>query len=146
MGGYAPCSSSPEGKTAALHFPSYLLRLTVLLTISSSFHRWFQLDGRNLEQICSLCSEFSRVFSSLALYPWWRSCLFVLNLTISDVFASILGFLPTGWCILLVSETLHLSNRLLLQALHVWNYSKAFWPAHEWIGKKMVMLERSVRK
>lgn len=32
----------------------------------------------------------------------------VLNLTISDVFASILGFLPTGWCILLVSEVLHL--------------------------------------
>ncbi|GJN41149.1 hypothetical protein PR202_gn00486 [Eleusine coracana subsp. coracana] len=30
----------------------------------------------------------------------------VANLTISDCFASILGFLPTGWCILLVSETL----------------------------------------
>lgn len=29
----------------------------------------------------------------------------VCGLTISDVFASILGFMPTGWCILLVSET-----------------------------------------
>ncbi|CAL4956327.1 unnamed protein product [Urochloa decumbens] len=28
----------------------------------------------------------------------------VLNLTISDVFASILGFLPTGWCILLIGQ------------------------------------------
>jgi len=28
----------------------------------------------------------------------------VLSLTISDVFASILGFLPTGWCILLIGQ------------------------------------------
>ncbi|RLN23905.1 callose synthase 7-like [Panicum miliaceum] len=28
----------------------------------------------------------------------------VLNLTISDVFASVLGFLPTGWCILLIGQ------------------------------------------
>ncbi|RCV25733.1 hypothetical protein SETIT_5G189100v2 [Setaria italica] len=28
----------------------------------------------------------------------------VLNLTIADVFASILGFLPTGWCILLIGQ------------------------------------------
>jgi len=42
MGGYAPCSGSPEGKTVALHLPSYLVRLTVLLTIFSSF-----IDGFN---------------------------------------------------------------------------------------------------
>ena len=29
----------------------------------------------------------------------------VCTLTVSDVFACILGFLPTGWCILLVSKT-----------------------------------------
>jgi hypothetical protein len=42
----------------------------------------------------------------------------VANLTISDCFASILGFLPTGWCILLVSETIHLPVCLILYAFY----------------------------
>jgi callose synthase len=39
----------------------------------------------------------------------------VLHLTISDVFASILGYLPTGWCLLLVSEALHLPSSLVVK-------------------------------
>jgi callose synthase len=42
----------------------------------------------------------------------------VAALTITDCFASILGFLPTGWCIILVSETIRLPVCLILCAFY----------------------------
>jgi hypothetical protein len=71
----------------------------------------------------------------------------VCNLTISDVFACILGFLPTGWCILLVSKA---SIYLLLSYMYMhqkkWSTPKkknrtlCFLPAHERTGKRHLSL------
>lgn len=58
------------------------------------FRAHFEIMFRMLD-----CLVFLGFVSAMAV-------LFVIyGLTVSDLFASILGFVPTGWCILLVSET-----------------------------------------
>ncbi|VAH60972.1 unnamed protein product [Triticum turgidum subsp. durum] len=87
---------------------SWLVMLTVLVVLKmvsigrQKFGTDLQLMFRILKGLLFL--GFISVMSVLFV---------VCSLTISDVFASILGFLPTGWCILLVSKT---SVNLLLHS------------------------------
>nr|WJO13371.1 callose synthase 7 [Lilium hybrid cultivar] len=53
----------------------------------------------------------------------------VCGLTIADVFASVLGFMPTGWSILLIGQ----SCRPLLKRLGVWDSIKELGRAYEYV-------------
>uniref|UniRef100_A0ACD5VR14 Uncharacterized protein n=1 Tax=Avena sativa TaxID=4498 RepID=A0ACD5VR14_AVESA len=78
---------------------SWLVMLTVLVVLKmvsigrQKFGTDLQLMFRMLKGLLFL--GFVSVMAVLFV---------VCNLTISDVFASILGFLPTGWCILLIGQ------------------------------------------
>lgn len=56
----------------------------------------------------------------------------VANLTISDCFASILGFLPTGWCILLVSEKRCIYQYVCYFVLFMFTDESSIQNVHEW--------------
>ncbi|XP_049933320.1 callose synthase 5-like [Nymphaea colorata] len=55
--------------------------------------------------------------------------LFTLNLTIGDIFASFLAFMPTGWALLQIAQ----ACRPLMKALGLWGSAKALAKGYEYI-------------
>ncbi|CAN6459740.1 unnamed protein product [Victoria cruziana] len=55
--------------------------------------------------------------------------LFTMDLTIGDIFASILAFMPTGWALLQIAQ----ACRPLIKALGLWGSVKALARGYEYI-------------
>ncbi|XP_021735292.1 callose synthase 7-like [Chenopodium quinoa] len=64
----------------------------------------------------------------------------VCNLTIKDLFASILAFLPTGWAMLLIGQTC----RGLLKALKFWESIKELGRAYEYVMGLIIFMPIAV--
>ncbi|KAG6480709.1 hypothetical protein ZIOFF_057294 [Zingiber officinale] len=103
---------------------SWLVMLTVLLVLKMvsmgrrGFGTDFQLMFRILKGLLFL--GFVSVMTVLFV---------VCNLTLSDVFAALLGFMPTGWSILLIGQ----ACRPLVRRLGFWDSIKELGRAYEYI-------------
>lgn len=103
---------------------SWLVMLTVLAVLKMvsmgrrGFGTDFQLMFRILKGLLFL--GFVSVMTVLFV---------VCNLTLSDVFAALLGFMPTGWSILLIGQ----ACRSLVKRLGFWDSIKELGRAYEYI-------------
>ncbi|XP_057523088.1 callose synthase 7 [Amaranthus tricolor] len=114
-----------HGSTSFLVYAlSWVVMATVLLVLKMvsmgrrRFGTDFQLMFRILKGLLFL--GFLSVMTVLFV---------VCNLTIADVFASILAFLPTGWALLLIGQ----SCRGLLKGLKFWESIKELARAYEYV-------------
>ncbi|XP_062184545.1 callose synthase 7-like [Phragmites australis] len=82
-----------------LVYASWLVMLLVLvvLKMDSTAQQKFRTDLQLMFRILKALVFLGSVIAMAVLFV-------VGNLTISDVFVSILGFVPTGWCILLIGQ------------------------------------------
>ncbi|XP_078159510.1 callose synthase 7-like isoform X1 [Carex rostrata] len=110
---------------------SWLVMLTVLIVLKmvSMGRRRFGTDTQLMFRILKglLFLGFVSVLTVLFV---------VFNLTISDVFASILGFMPTGWCILLLGQ----ACRPLTKKLKMWESIKELGRAYEYVMGLLLFL------
>ncbi|XP_022774628.1 putative callose synthase 6 isoform X2 [Durio zibethinus] len=111
-------------KSVLVYGLSWLVMVTALLVLKMvsmgrrRFGTDFQLMFRILKALLFL--GFTSVMTVLFV---------VCGLTISDVFASILAFLPTGWAILLIGQAL----RSALKSIGLWESIKELARAYEYI-------------
>ncbi|KAK8672717.1 hypothetical protein V6N13_111081 [Hibiscus sabdariffa] len=111
-------------KNISVYGLSWLVMLTALLVLKMvsmgrrRFGTDFQLMFRILKALLFL--GFLSVMTVLFV---------VAGLTISDLFAAILAFLPTGWAILLIGQAL----RPVLKSLKFWDSIKELARAYEYI-------------
>ncbi|KAG9447571.1 hypothetical protein H6P81_013699 [Aristolochia fimbriata] len=115
---------SHRSKSLLVYGLSWLVMVTVLLVLKMvsmgrrRFGTDFQLMFRILKGLLFL--GFISVMTVLFV---------VCGLTILDVFASILGFLPTGWALLLIGQ----ACRPLLKAVGFWDSIKELARAYEYV-------------
>ncbi|XP_021300707.1 callose synthase 7-like [Herrania umbratica] len=113
-----------HSKSLLVYGLSWLVMVTVLLVLKMvsmgrrRFGTDFQLMFRILKALLFL--GFMSVMTVLFV---------VCGLTISDVFAAILAFLPTGWALLLIGQAL----RSVLKGLGFWESIKELARAYEYI-------------
>ncbi|XP_078151052.1 callose synthase 7-like [Carex rostrata] len=110
---------------------SWLVMITVLIVLkmASMGRRRFNTDTQLMFRILKglLFLSFLSVLTVLFV---------VFNLTISDVFASILGFMPTGWCILLLGQ----ACRPLTKNFKLWESIKELGRAYEYVMGIIIFL------
>ncbi|XP_017983319.1 PREDICTED: callose synthase 7 isoform X2 [Theobroma cacao] len=113
-----------HSKSLLVYGLSWLVMVTVLLVLKMvsmgrrRFGTDFQLMFRILKALLFL--GFMSVMTVLFV---------VCGLTISDVFAAILAFLPTGWALLLIGQAL----RSVLKSLGFWDSIKELARAYEYV-------------
>ncbi|EOX93037.1 hypothetical protein QUC31_003949 [Theobroma cacao] len=113
-----------HSKSLLVYGLSWLVMVTVLLVLKMvsmgrrRFGTDFQLMFRILKALLFL--GFMSVMTVLFV---------VCGLTISDVFAAILAFLPTGWALLLIGQAL----RSVLKSLGFWESIKELARAYEYV-------------
>ncbi|XP_020701852.1 callose synthase 7 isoform X1 [Dendrobium catenatum] len=114
---------------------SWLVMLTVLLVLKMvsmgrrRFGTDFQLMFRILKGLLFL--GFVSVMTVLFV---------VCGLTITDVFASILGFMPTGWSIILIGQML----RPMMKKLGFWDSIKELGRAYEYVMGLIILIPVAV--
>ncbi|KAJ4808067.1 glucan synthase-like 3 [Rhynchospora pubera] len=110
---------------------SWLVMVTVLVVLKmvSMGRRKFGTDTQLMFRILKglLFLGFVSVLTVLFV---------VFNLTISDVFASILGFMPTGWSIILLGQ----ACRPLTKRLKLWESIKELGRAYEYVMGVLIFL------
>ncbi|OMO49645.1 Glycosyl transferase, family 48 [Corchorus capsularis] len=115
---------SRHSKSLLVYGLSWVVMLTALAVLKMvsmgrrKFRTDFQLMFRILKALLFL--GFMSVMTVLFV---------VGGLTLSDVFAAILAFLPTGWAVLLIGQTL----RSALKGLGIWESVKELARAYEYI-------------
>ncbi|KAF5744039.1 callose synthase 7-like isoform X1 [Tripterygium wilfordii] len=113
-----------HSKNILVYGLSWMVMVTALLVLKMvsmgrrRFGTDFQLMFRILKALLFL--GFMSVMTVLFV---------VCGLTISDLFAAILAFLPTGWAILLIAQ----ACRSLFKGIHVWDSVKELGRAYEYI-------------
>ncbi|KAG0489345.1 hypothetical protein HPP92_007894 [Vanilla planifolia] len=125
---------SHHSRSILVYALSWLVMLTVLLVLKMvsmgrrKFGTDFQLMFRILKGLLFL--GFVSVMTVLFV---------VCGLTITDVFASILGFMPTGWSIILIGQTLR-----PIMKLGVWDSIKELGRAYEYIMGIIILMPVAV--
>ncbi|OMO74635.1 Glycosyl transferase, family 48 [Corchorus olitorius] len=115
---------SHNSKSILVYGLSWVVMLTALVVLKmvSMGRRKFRTDFQLMFRILKALLFLGFMSVMTVLFVVW-------GLTVSDVFAAILAFLPTGWAILLIGQTL----RSMLKGLGFWESIKELARAYEYI-------------
>ncbi|XP_056693642.1 callose synthase 7 isoform X2 [Spinacia oleracea] len=114
---------------------SWVVMATVLLVLKmvSMGRRRFGTDFQLMFRILKGLLFLGFVSVMTVLFVVW-------NLTIKDLFSSILAFLPTGWAMLLIAQTC----RGLLKGLKLWDSVKELGRAYEYVMGLIIFMPIAV--
>jgi len=99
-----------------------IVAVMIILKVVSLGRKKFSADFQLMFRILKLFLFIGTVITIVVLFV-------VLKLTIGDIFASLLAFLPTGWALLQISQ----ACKPLVKALGMWGSVKALARGYEYI-------------
>ncbi|KAK9991306.1 hypothetical protein SO802_026291 [Lithocarpus litseifolius] len=99
-----------------------IVAVMIILKVVSLGRKKFSADFQLMFRILKLLLFIGTVITIVVLFV-------VLKLTVGDIFASLLAFLPTGWALLQISQ----ACKPLVKALGMWGSVKALARGYEYI-------------
>ncbi|XP_035551340.1 callose synthase 5 [Juglans regia] len=99
-----------------------IVAVVVILKIVSMGSKLFSADFQLMFRLMKLVLFIGCVFTVFVLFT-------VVNLTVGDIFASLLAFLPTGWALLQISQ----ACRPFVKGIGMWGSVKALARGYEYI-------------
>ncbi|KAH7520841.1 hypothetical protein FEM48_Zijuj08G0188700 [Ziziphus jujuba var. spinosa] len=99
-----------------------IVAVVIILKIVSMGRKKFSADFQLMFRLLKFFLFVGIVITLVILFAF-------LSLTVGDIFASILAFMPTGWAILLISQ----ACRPLIKAIGMWGSVKALARGYEYI-------------
>ncbi|KAI3784457.1 hypothetical protein L1987_43556 [Smallanthus sonchifolius] len=120
---------SQSDKSIMIYGLSWLviLAVIVILKIVSMGRKKFSADFQLMFRLLKLFLFIGFTITLVILFQF-------LGLTVGDIFASLLAFLPTGWAILQIAQ----ACRALVKALGMWGSVKALGRGYEYIMGVMI--------
>ncbi|KAF6143679.1 hypothetical protein GIB67_021689 [Kingdonia uniflora] len=100
-----------------------IVAVMIILKIVSMGRKTFSADFQLLFRLLKLFLFIGAIVTLVILFT-------LLNLTVGDIFASLLAFIPTGWALLQISQ----ACRPVMKALGLWGSVKALARGYEYMS------------